>query len=180
MKVVTSYQNVESVITIETTVMGRAALTSANLTARERQLMLLLDKEDRLSEIAVSTLIGKVNVNNLIERGFIRLDAQPLITEHSPVLDTTIQNNLGKNLTKKPTLKNAKLQSFLTAYKAEAENCSLDKCQTCGKADECLPEVIEAFEQSIGDTPAATVMLDLNSDEDFENIMIAQALISVA
>ena len=191
MEIRTTYQGAPVVLTIEHTESSKTALLSASLTPRERQLLLLLDKGDELSSLAVSQLIAKLNIEKLANQGFLSLNFQSLkgnsdpLTANSPAYDGMIANTTDKKTvvatTTKSLVKNSKLQSFLSAYKeVEAENCSLEKCQTCDKADECATDTAALLQevQQLKGNEKSYVMDDINPE--FETIMVAQALIHVA
>lgn len=196
MQIITQYKQVEAMLTLRPTDQTKTALNSATLSPRERQLLLLLDKEDALSTLAVSKLLGKVDIEKLAEQGYLHFESRAIAEQTANLAENAIEISKGKDPIK-PLLKNSKLASFLTAYKAEemaeAENCSMEQCLECEVVDSCMSEAVKPLlvnedttnqRASISQTPShrheddSTPMAEINPE--FETIMIVQALMDVA
>ncbi len=194
MEIKTIYNGAQVLLNLEHTASSKTALLSANLTPRERQLLLLLDKGDEISVLAVSQLIGKLDIEKLVDQEILSITFQLLKdTVDGSKVAFALPNNQMDNtsapiINDKPKVlgKPSRLQSFLSAYKtAEAENCSLEKCQSCDKVDECVTDTAELLNEvqllnnnEVNRNEAKHVAESINPE--FETIMIAQALIHVA
>lgn len=206
MKFVTMYQDAQVALTIELVKNCQNGLTCDScmkLTPRERQLILLLGKNDQLSSQAVEKLIAKVDIEKLANQGIISFTTQQLdgirqtaIVEPKNAVTPNTQTNTSPAVASAQRIKDIKnsekanrLQSFLSAYKMDvaestmpndAENCSADKCAVCDKAATC--EAFVPMPQPVANTNESSQGAHTYDeiDPDFEAIMIAQAMINVA
>lgn len=76
MQVVLKQQSEQVLLQINSTQTTKQALQHDNLSARERQLLLLIDKDDSLSAQAVAKLLDKVDLKQLAGRGLLTYQRQ--------------------------------------------------------------------------------------------------------
>ena len=115
-------------VTLACSEAGKQALNTAEMTLRQRQFILLIKENTSLGEQAVSNLLSKLDLQQLIEKGWISCDvpleqifkqpsttvvalASAIATTEAPSAETVLSK---KCCDKKTGAKN--LQSFLNTY----------------------------------------------------------------
>ncbi|WP_019519334.1 hypothetical protein [Faucicola boevrei] len=102
---------------------GREALKCDEPTPRERQLLLLLDKEDsELSKQAVELLLTKVDLNKIARKGWVEyhvLDDHAVTVNPSDKHDFELNFSHEINQSDDPKVRQKKIKSFLTAYSSD-------------------------------------------------------------
>lgn len=119
-------------VTLACSEAGKQALNTAGMTLRQRQFILLIKENTSLGEQAVSNLLSKLDLQQLIEKGWISCDvplgqifkqpstpvaalASAIATTEAPSAETETETVLSKKCCdKKTSAKN--LQSFLNTY----------------------------------------------------------------
>lgn len=116
MQIAIFQQDKQATLSIECTAAGREALLSNQLAPRERQLLLLLDRNTDLSMQAVSHLLQKIDINELANKGWItyQLSTQTQLGNSTAVINQHINVKFVNSVDKK-TL-NHRLQSFSKTY----------------------------------------------------------------
>lgn len=175
-------------LSIISTQKGRLALTTDEPTPRERQLLLLLDKDNsELSRQAVSLLLTKLDLNKIAKKGWVEY----FVFDNQDSFGLEINNH---NIAIDKSNKNIK--NFLNSYlKSEGEkldenNISVKKSLTSQKqpADK-LQEKINFTDKHITNNQQtqSIVVSNIDSDtsmkhavvnDDFDDVMIIQNLLN--
>ncbi|ELA09063.1 hypothetical protein MOMA_01600 [Moraxella macacae 0408225] len=149
-------------LSIISTNKGRLALKSNEPTPRERQLLLLLDKEDsELSKQAVSLLLAKVDLNKIAHKGWIEyhmIDNHTIQSNHEP--EITPGFNPKTNQQAEPK----KVKNFLDIYYQNKKTLT-------------APIVVNVNKDLT--TPTSSIQLPEAVADDFEELMVIQTLLNV-
>ncbi|MFW2178247.1 MULTISPECIES: hypothetical protein [unclassified Moraxella] len=119
MHITVLYQNQVVSLAIVCTALGREALNQHLLTPRERQLLLLLDKNSNTSEQVVAHLLQKINIPKLSEQGLIKyqIDASTDKMVNQFPHSSLVQLNFNTpSYQKYDKTENKDLKNFLATY----------------------------------------------------------------
>lgn len=196
MKIQVLQQNRPVELTIISTQKGRTALTTDEPTPRERQLLLLLDKDNsELSRQGVSILLAKLDLNKLSKKGWVEY-----FVFDSPDVGMQAGGDVEKveKITKK-SKKNTNIQNFLNEYSHKDDETATVFNEIVPQKPIVIPVAIDDTMDSqfvIKDkvsinTSAAPIMISDILDEgieslskepilndDFEDIVILQSLLN--
>lgn len=194
MKIQVLQQNRPVELTIISTQKGRTALTTDEPTPRERQLLLLLDKDNsELSRQGVSILLAKLDLNKLSKKGWVEY-----FVFDSPDVGMQAGDDVEKveKVTKK-SKKNTNIQNFLNEYSHKddettfSEIVSQKPVATPVAIDDTMDSQFVVKDKVSINTSAAPIMISDILDEgieslskepilndDFEDIVILQSLLN--
>lgn len=168
----------QTVTAIHSTELTKHALTNGTLTARERQLLLLIDKHDALSVQAVIKMLGKVDLPSLAARGLVTYThASRSSASEQPVATSTTPSQHGQKI---KGFQGVNLNQFMSAYanddetdeSARQENQALPVSTPLMPASSVNPAVTDSNVSIAAIQPVKAV------NDDFEDIMIAQGLLA--
>ena len=196
----------ETTVILACTAEGKQALKTDKLTPRQRQFILLVEENTHLGEQAVSNLLPKLDVQALIEKGWIQCDAPQVQLFKQPIaiaelVNTVAENAAGekrvlvetdssvmtkKSFDKKQGVKG--LQSFLSTYASDSMDAlALPKSVHVAKADlstlqQADPISSPVMKQTIHNQsiiPQLTIPAALKptTGQETEDIMILQSLL---
>ena len=125
----------ETTVILACTAEGKQALKSDELKPRQRQFILLVEENSILGEQAVSKLLPKVNLQALVEKGWICCEVSHGQSVKEPVPIVQLASNImytaklssqsdSEVMTKKSLKKQQRakdLQSFLNTYASEKQ-----------------------------------------------------------
>lgn len=164
-------------LSIISTQKGRQALNTDELTPRERQLLLLLDKDNsELSRQAVSSLLTKIDLNKLAKKGWVEY-----FVFDSKVPDVLVNAKHEEPLVQQ-TAKNIK--HFLDEYSHhQANNMNVDivyhREDMRSKRANVLPNTMYPPQDTIPITLPNLQNVASNTDEEyFDDMMIIQTLLN--
>lgn len=172
-------------LNIISTQKGRLALTTDEPTPRERQLLLLLDKEDsELGRQAVSLLLAKLDLNKITKKGWVEyfvFDSQlpdVLIHAREP---THNQNKNIKNFLNEYCHHDDKMTKNITHSQEPAKLNQPQKTETnqnyqnatvISLVQDTVPiNTMNMFNQRIAETQDV-------ANEDFDDLMVIQTLLN--
>lgn len=181
-------------LTIISTQKGRTALTTDEPTPRERQLLLLLDKDNsELSRQGVSILLAKLDLNKLSKKGWVEY-----FVFDSPDVGMQAGDDVEKveKVTKK-SKKNTNIQNFLNEYSHKDDDSTFSEIVTPKPViipvaiDDTMDSQFVVKDKVSINTSAAPIMMSDILDEgitslskepilndDFEDIVILQSLLN--
>lgn len=194
MKIQVLQQNRPVELTIISTQKGRTALTTDEPTPRERQLLLLLDKDNsELSRQGVSILLAKLDLNKLSKKGWVEY-----FVFDSPDVGMQAGDDVEKveKVTKK-SKKNTNIQNFLNEYSHKDDDSTFSEIVTPKPViipvaiDDTMDSQFVVKDKVSINTSAAPIMMSDILDEgitslskepilndDFEDIVILQSLLN--
>lgn len=165
MQILTTNTAIE-LASIKPTDLGRQALHSNEMTLRERQLLLLLDKSDTLSLQAVENLLKKVDITKFFTHGWVKH-----VSESDDAMPTTIV---------KASKADSKIQSFLSTYTAQL-GLSTDTAQSIAPYAQVHDVSNDIASASLQPAIAQAQAIEAQPYAgEFEDIMIAQAMLQGA
>lgn len=181
-------------LTIISTQKGRTALTTDEPTPRERQLLLLLDKDNsELSRQGVSILLAKLDLNKLSKKGWVEY-----FVFDSPDVGMQAGDDVEKveKVTKK-SKKNTNIQNFLNEYSHKYDDSTFSEIVTPKPViipvaiDDTMDSQFVVKDKVSINTSVAPIMISDILDEgieslskepilndDFEDIVILQSLLN--
>lgn len=151
---------------IKPTTLGRQALHSNEMTLRERQFLLLLDKSDAISLQALENLLKKVDIIKFFTHGWVKNIANSEDTAPATIA--------------KANKTDSKIQSFLSTYTAQS-SVPVDKIKPfipCTPVHDVSSEIASVTLQP--PLVRAHMMDSAIHADEFEDIMIAQAMLQGA
>lgn len=168
-------------LSIISTQKGRQALTSDELTPRERQLLLLLDKDNSaLSRQAVATLLTKIDLNKLAKKGWVEYfvfdSKMPDVLVHQQTDSINAQQKAKKlkNFLDEYSKNNTKFNEDVTDIKSindeKLDNLSENNISPSAK----FAEIKDTVPIVMPDTPTLP-----SNDEYFDDVMIIQTLLNI-
>lgn len=194
MKIQVLQQNRPVELTIISTQKGRTALTTDEPTPRERQLLLLLDKDNsELSRQGVSILLAKLDLNKLSKKGWVEY-----FVFDSPDVGMQAGDDVEKveKVTKK-SKKNTNIQNFLNEYSHKDDDSTFSEIVSQKPVaipvaiDDTMDSQFVVKDKVSINTSAAPIMMSDILDEgitslskepilndDFEDIVILQSLLN--
>lgn len=173
MQVVLKQQSEQVLLQINSTQTTKQALQHDNLSARERQLLLLIDKDDSLSAQAVAKLLDKVDLKQLASRGLLTYQRQ-IKTKASDGSVTTQP----VSTTKSNQFKGVKLQGFMQAYANETqESQTITTRPMAVQTQEIILDKAVAALATDKYQPSPKLVLNQPAYQEFEDIVIAQGLL---
>lgn len=178
-------QNKPVVLNVISTQKGRLALTTDEPTPRERQLLLLLDKEDSdLSRQAISLLLAKLDLNKITKKGWVEyfvFDSQlPDVLIHAREPTHNQHKNL-KNFLNEYSHHDESLTKPIPHVKAETQHNAVPKHEpkknyenisVISLVQDTVPiNTLEMFSTFVRDTE------DI-ANEDLDDLTIIQTLLN--